>query len=141
MFVADIQTLCAKVGRGHDAILAITRGGLTPAHFLAEALDIRRIYAIGSIGYEDANKMGAPRIFNIPGIEAVSDVLIVDDIVDSGETMQTVVGTLRREYPAVSFRTAALFQKRDGVFQADFFVREATCWIDFFWSEDIQKGF
>ncbi len=48
-------------------------------------------------------------IFNIPNLENASKVLIVDDIIDSGETMREIFKLLRNKFPHVEFKLATLF--------------------------------
>ena len=40
-----------EVGRDHDVVLAITRGGLVPAGMLAYRLDLREILVAGAVFY------------------------------------------------------------------------------------------
>ena len=65
-------------------------------------------------------------------------VLIIDDIVDSGETMEEILKILKEKFPYVEFRLATLFYKKTAVLQPDYSVREATQWINFFWEEDLK---
>lgn len=120
-----------------DVILGISRGGLTLSHFMGEALNIRKVYALNSIHYEGTKKLDTFNIFNIPDLSEASKVLILDDIVDSGETMQEIFRILNEKFPKVEFKLATLFYKTTAVLQPDFSVKEAPSWIDFFWEADI----
>ncbi len=122
-----------------DVLLAIARGGLTLGHFMSEALNMRNLYSLNSIHYEGELKLDTFNIFNIPDISHAKKVLIVDDIVDSGETMQEILRILKEKFPNVEFKLATLFYKKTAVLQPDYTVREATQWIDFFWEADLKK--
>lgn len=121
-----------------DVLLAIARGGLTLAHLMSEAMNMRNLYTLNSIHYEGELKLDTFNIFNIPDISHAKKVLIIDDIVDSGETMEEILKILKEKFPYVEFRLATLFYKKTAVLQPDYSVREATQWINFFWEEDVK---
>lgn len=138
-FLADCRTLTARMtGYRPEAIVAVSRGGVTLGHLLSEYFDLRTLYTLNAIHYEDTQKLDTVKIFNVPDLHSAQEVLVVDEIVDSGESMRAIMRLLEARYPAVRFKTAALFQKGDAVFQADYWVREAGDWIDFFWEKDLQ---
>ena len=51
-----------------DVLLAIARGGLTLAHLMSEAMNMRNLYTLNSIHYEGELKLDTFNIFNIPDI-------------------------------------------------------------------------
>lgn len=120
-----------------DTLLAIARGGLTLGHFLASALDTRRLFTINSIHYEETKKLDTFDIFNIPDLSDAKKVVLIDDIVDSGETMREIVKLLSEKFPNTEFKIATIFYKPTAVIQADFKVKIADKWIDFFWEIDV----
>jgi xanthine phosphoribosyltransferase len=121
-----------------DVLLAIARGGLTLSHLMAQALDIRNLYTLNSIHYDGEKKLDTFHIFNIPDLSQASKVLIIDDIIDSGETMKEILIILKNKYPNIEFKIATLFYKTTAIIKPDFSVREANEWIDFFWEVDIK---
>ena len=134
-FVRDLKLLIAKIDWKFDAIVAISRGGLTIAHFLGEYYKIRNVFTINAIGYEDQEKLNEVKIFNIPDLQEFRNVLVVDEIVDSGETMQKVMQKLNGF--DVKLKSAVIFVKPDAIYQPDFFVKYTNEWIDFFWTRDL----
>ncbi len=138
-FIPDIDRFVTRMGSYRpDAIVAIARGGVTLGHFLAEKLNQRNLYTLNSIHYDDTIRLEDIRLHNIPDLSDAESVLVVDDIVDSGDTMQAVIATLQERYPDTTFKTGALFYKEDARFQPDFKVRRAEEWIRFFWNLDAQ---
>ncbi|APW66105.1 MULTISPECIES: phosphoribosyltransferase [Arcobacteraceae] len=121
-----------------DVLLAVARGGLTLAHLMAQAMDMRNLYSLNSVHYEGDLKLDTFNIFNIPDVSHAKRVLIIDDIVDSGETMEQILKILKEKFPNVEFKLATLFYKKTAVLQPDYTVREATQWIDFFWEVDVK---
>lgn len=137
-FKKDTQILTDKCRAYEpDVLLAVARGGLTLAHLMAQALDMRNLYSLNSIHYEGELKLDTFNIFNIPDVSHAKRVLIIDDIVDSGETMEEILKVLAEKFPGVEFKLATLFYKKTAVLQPDFAVREANEWIDFFWEVDV----
>ena len=121
-----------------EILLAVARGGLTLSHLMAQALNMRNLYTLNSIHYEGELKLDTFNIFNIPDLSHAKKVLIIDDIVDSGETMREILKVLKEKFPNVQFKLATLFYKKTAVIQPDFSVREANEWIDFFWEIDVK---
>ncbi len=138
-FRSDLQTLTQKIDQNFDAILGIGRGGLTMAHLLGEYYDMREVYSINTIGYDDTEKNDTVEVFNIPELKSAKKVLIVDDIVDSGDTLVEVLAVLNEKYPNVTFITASLFYKKTAKITPTWYVKEPKGWIDFFWTVDLRK--
>ena len=139
LFVKDTQVLVDKC-RDYEPeiLLAVARGGLTLSHLMAQAMDMRNLYTLNSIHYEGELKLDTFNIFNIPDVSHAKKVLIVDDIVDSGETMREILKVLSEKFPNVEFKLATLFYKKTAVLRPDYSVREANEWIDFFWEIDVK---
>ncbi len=139
-FVTDVKAL-VKMTAGYpaDAIIAIARGGLTLGHAYASATDNRHLLTINSILYEGQKRGENCDIFNIPDLSNTKRVLLLDDIIDSGQTMQEVVEAVKRCYPDIEIKIAALFYKQSARLQADFALHEAHDWIEFFWEKDFKK--
>lgn len=138
-FRKDLKVLTKKIDKPFDTIMGISRGGLSMAQMFGEYYDIRKVYAINSIGYEDTCKLDEVRIFNIPDLSESKAVLIVDDIVDSGDTMVKILDILKAKYPNVMLYTASIFYKKSAKIAPDWFVKEPLCWIEFFWTVDLKE--
>ena len=118
-----------------DAIVAIARGGLTLAHHLAEIFDIREVFAINAISYDKTQKKEKIDIFNIPNLHGYKNILIVDDISDSGDTFIEVLNLLKKKYPDLNFKTLSIFYKPTSKFKPDFYFKKTDEWIRFFWEK------
>lgn len=119
------------------AILAVARGGLTLSHLIASALNIRDLFVINSLFYDNDKQLSTPNIFNIPNLSSIKKVLIIDDIVDSGITINEILKILKEKYPKIEFKIATIFYKKTAIIKPDFFVRYTENWIDFFWEVDL----
>ncbi|MEA3314337.1 MAG: phosphoribosyltransferase family protein [Campylobacterota bacterium] len=134
----DCKNLLPKIETYNpDTIVAIARGGLTFGHLLSQGLDKRELYTINSIHYDDDKKLDDFKISNIPNLNNSKKVLIVDDIIDSGETMVEIINILNNIYPNCEYKIASLFYKKNALIQPDFTINEAINWIEFFWEVDI----
>jgi xanthine phosphoribosyltransferase len=129
-----------KQGPGTDgawkAVVAITRGGMAPAMIVARELDIRLVDTISVKSYHHQSQ-GAASVLNEPDPTMMGDgegVLIVDDLVDSGKTLELV----RSKYPKAHFAT--VYAKPKGRPQVDTFITEVSqdTWIFFPWDMAMQ---
>jgi xanthine phosphoribosyltransferase len=123
-------------GGGWRAVVAITRGGMAPAMIVARELDIRTVDTVAVRSYDHQSQAEA-RILKSPDAELMGDgtgILIVDDLVDSGRTLELV----RALYPAAHFAT--VYAKPKGRAMVDTFVTEVSqdTWIFFPWDMALQ---
>ncbi|MGB2200742.1 MAG: xanthine phosphoribosyltransferase [Pseudooceanicola atlanticus] len=129
-----------KHGPGKDgawkAVVAITRGGMAPAMIVARELDIRVVDTISVKSYNHQAQMDAT-VLKAPDEAMMGDgtgILIVDDLVDSGKTLELI----RRTYPKAHFAT--VYAKPQGRPQVDTFITEVSqdTWIFFPWDMAMQ---
>ena len=138
-FKNDTKTLaniCKK--ENFDTIIALARGGMSLAQALAEALDIRDVQTIQTQLYDGSSKRKEITVIDNTHVKDNAKVLIVDDIADSGETLKEVLKHLHNNYPNSFFKTATLFYKHTSCCTPDFWVKEATQWVEFFWEVDFS---
>jgi len=119
-----------------DLIVGISRGGLIPALLMSQAWDVPLDIIVTS-SYNKENqqtqlKIGKPSYLCFPDINKDSKILIVDDLVDSGKTMEAVVN-LYKEKGFKNIKTAVLIYKKSSKFDPDYFAAGADggVWIKF----------
>jgi len=137
-FIEDLKLLVLKIDVKFDTIIGVARGGLTISHFLGEYYNIRRVFSINSIGYIKDKKLDTVNIFNIPDLNRSRSVLVVDDIIDSGDTISKILKELKDRYPDLKVYTLSIFYKKSAKIRPDFYIKEAKAWIDFFWNIDLN---
>lgn len=129
-----------KRGPGEDGawrmILAITRGGMAPAMIVARELDIRQVGTISVQSYHHQTQ-GQTEILSEPDPALMGDgtgVLVIDDLVDSGRTLEVV----RAKYPKAHFAT--VYAKPKGEPMVDTFITGVSqdTWIFFPWDMALQ---
>ena len=118
------------------AVVAITRGGMAPAMIVSRELDIRIVDTISIKSYDHQTRSEA-KVLKAPDAELMGDgtgILIVDDLVDSGKTLEVV----RQMYPNAHFAT--VYAKPKGRPQVDTFITEVSqdTWIFFPWDMALQ---
>ncbi|GIT91957.1 xanthine phosphoribosyltransferase [Jannaschia pagri] len=121
---------------GWKAIVAITRGGMAPAMIIARELDIRLVDTISIKSYDNQTQ-GAAQVLSKPDEDMVGDgtgVLVIDDLVDSGKTLEVV----RKMYPKAHFAT--VYAKPKGEPMVDTFITGVSqdTWIFFPWDMALQ---
>ncbi|CAD7289080.1 phosphoribosyltransferase [Campylobacter suis] len=139
-FAVDVEKMARQI-RGEfapEALVAIARGGLTLGHSLAVALENRNLFALNSIHYDDTNKLDTIDVFNIPDLSKFKSILLIDDIIDSGESMVEIKRRLLLLYPNLQIKVATVFYKSKALMQPDYSVKEATEWVEFFWDIKIK---
>lgn len=134
-FAVDTKKMAKEIKDEFDpeVILAVARGGLTLGHSLAVALNNRNLFTLNSIHYEDTNKLDTIQIFNVPDLSAYKKILLVDDIIDSGESMVEIKRELLKRYPNLDIKIATVFYKEKALLLPEFKVKEAHDWVEFFW--------
>lgn len=136
-FREDTRKLIAQLKlEKYDSIVAISRGGLTLGHCIAEGLELRDLQTIRTELYDDTTKRDAIKLFGQCKFVDHKKVLVLDDIADSGETLAFVMRYLSESFPQITFEAATLFYKTTSVYQPKHWIKEATMWIDFFWEAD-----
>jgi len=118
------------------AVVAITRGGMAPAMIVARELDIRTVDTISIKSY-DHQAQSEATVLKTPDLQMMGDgtgVLIIDDLVDSGKTLEVV----RAMFPKAHFAT--VYAKPKGRPMVDTFITEVSqdTWIFFPWDMALQ---
>jgi hypoxanthine phosphoribosyltransferase len=93
-----VGELARKVRGEYDVMLAITRGALVPAGMLAYQLGIRNILVAAVAFYhESGGHADAPLFLQFPADPLLhgNRVLIVDEVWDTGTTIQAVIDRVK----------------------------------------------
>ena len=121
---------------GWRAVVAITRGGMAPAMIVARELDIRSVDTISVKSY-DHQTQSAPVVIKAPDATIIGDgegVLVVDDLVDTGRTLDVVRALMPKAH------VATVYAKPAGRDRVQTFVTEVSqdTWIFFPWDLALQ---
>ena len=119
-----------------EVVVAIARGGLLPAGAIAYGLGVKNCGAINVEFYT-----GVGTVLDVPeilppamdlGYLAGRRVLLVDDVADSGLTLQLAVKLLQAE--GADVRSVTIYTKPGRIASPDYSWRETSLWINFPWS-------
>ena len=120
-----------------DIILAIARGGLLIAGALGYALSVKNLYTMNVEYYTGVDeRLDVPMILPPipdPGFLANADVLIADDVADTGHTLAAVKDFCTGKVAAV--RAAVLYEKPRSVVSCEYKWKTTDLWIEFPWSD------
>ncbi|MFT4194512.1 phosphoribosyltransferase [Ottowia sp.] len=125
-----IEKLAIRVqqsGWQFDTILCLARGGMRPGDILSRIFNVPlAIMSTSSYRADDGKVQGHLDIahyITTPKGQIAGKVLLVDDLADTGVTLQAVVERLRNNYqPITELRTAVIWTKGCSTFQADYSV-------------------
>jgi hypoxanthine phosphoribosyltransferase len=115
-------------------LVGVSRGGLIPLRLISDHLAAQRISTIGVRFYEDIGKTAAaPEVFfPVQGDVAGRDVILVDDISDTGGSLIAGKEHLRVK-GARKIVVSAICVKPHTRLVPDIFVRETAAWVIFPW--------
>jgi hypoxanthine phosphoribosyltransferase len=123
-----IEKLAIRIhqsGWQFDTILCLARGGMRPGDILSRIFDKPlAIMSTSSYRAEAGTVQGnldIARYITTPKGEIAGRVLLVDDLADSGLTLNAVVSQLRNNYqPITELRTAVIWTKGVSTFKPDY---------------------
>jgi hypoxanthine phosphoribosyltransferase len=114
-----------------NIIVSIGKGGSIPGVILAEAFDCNNLN-LGLKSYKGQNRGSIHEYQSIKCFDGLRDlnILIVDDIADSGETFKYAISKFKGN-GCEMVRTASVFYKPCSKFKPDYFAEEVeeTAWI------------
>lgn len=140
----DIERYCTQIhqcvkqsNKLPDVIIAVGRGGMIPARILSDLLGVRTVYMYNIKLYTGVNQRAAK-----PTVEVFSPyltgkhILLVDDIMDTGATIEAVIKDIQAKRPT-TIRTVTLIAKRDAKVKPTFcgVTCEEKDWIIFPWEK------
>lgn len=145
--VTELGNDITASGYDPDYIVSIGRGGNMPATMLSHQLDTPYRSVLASY-YEDKETTDSVDIVDDMVDDVDGDILVVDDIYDTGSTLNRVVEYLEEKTGATEIRTATLHTKpgdppeeetgEEWIDRPDHFVEETERWVVYPWEQDYQ---
>jgi len=127
------EALAEKVrsrGERFDLVIGIARGGLPVAMVVSDRLGVR-IDFINVKSYEGIAQRRTPKIVSTLTEEMKGkNVLVVDDLVDQGDTMEVVRQYLNGQDPRL-LEVAVLFKKPWSKIEPEYYLEVVDKWIVF----------
>ncbi len=117
-----------------DVIVALARGGYVPGRLLCDFLDVENLLSIQSQHWTEAAKAEERAIIKFPYKVDLTGyrVLVVDDIVDTGDTLMLARDFIKETWSPEDLRTAALqWISPVAKFEPDYWYIEVKDWTWF----------
>jgi uncharacterized protein len=128
-----------------ETIVALTRGGWVPARLMADRLGVKRLAALRAQHWGvTATKSGRAELTEgLAGSVEGQNVLILDDITDTGESLELARAHVAEQAPK-RLETATFLHITHSKFVPDYYAeeiaRDAWVWVVFPWNywEDLR---
>lgn len=121
-----------------EYIIGITMGGLIPLYFLAKKLgDASKILTVSATSYDKETKKEL-KITYLPSVDLSGKrVLLIDEIIESGDTLNKISEIFKNQYKVGELKTAVLCVKTENCdHYPDFYVvEEKKEWMVFPWEQ------
>jgi len=147
----EIKTLshqvCLEIQQSNtvfDCIIGIAKGGNIPATLISYELEVPTFKTIQIKSYNDDNERKAT-VFSsgtlslIDELNKYNNVLLVDDLADSGKTLSEfheLYKFLSNKVKVPNIKTACLYYKTKSEFKPDYYassIEGADVWLNFPW--------
>jgi len=112
-----------------DIIIAIARGGYTPARILSDYLGIMDMTSFKVKHYQSTQKEPIARIEHPLAADVSGQkILLVDDVSDTGDTFEVAINHINECTDPAEVRTAVLHHKIVSKYKPDYYTREVKEW-------------
>jgi uncharacterized protein len=130
----DLALRIRNSGFKPDYIVGVSRGGWAPGRILSDLLENSHTVNIKIEFYLGIGKTAQIPEITQPLSEDIAQkyVLVVDDVADSGRSMQVAVEHMIRK-GASGVKTATVYYKPQSIFKPDFYADSTPDWIIFPW--------
>jgi len=136
--VRELARQIVEDGFEPDWLVAIARGGLLIGGALGYALPLKNIATINVEFYTDVDERRDAPIYLPPVLNLVdlaeSSVLVVDDVADTGITLDMVLNLLQPSVAEV--RSAVIYEKSRSIVKPHYVWKRTDLWINFPWSTE-----
>ena len=133
---AEVERLCKRLagmirdsGYKPDIVITIGRGGYVPARLLCDYLHLMNMTSIKIEHYYAGVRKQKQAVIRYPLKADIKNlqVLLVDDVNDTGDTLELAIRHLKEHEPA-EIRTAVMHNKIITHFTVDYFARNIIKW-------------
>lgn len=144
---SEIDIICRKlvkkIKEPFDVIVCILRGGAIPGVIIANELDIHQVLTIKALQKGQVTDAGKEKVaykakkgevlvplnkFNLKG----KRILVVDDVLDSGESLKIVLDLIKKRKPK-TLKVAVMQMKTYSKIKPDYYVEVKKNWLFYPW--------
>jgi hypoxanthine phosphoribosyltransferase len=131
-----------KSGFEPDVIVGVSRGGWLPARIMSDLLENPNLANVTTEFYNGVAETKRECVITQPVSVPIKDrkILVVDDVADTGESLQLVDSHLQKE-GASEVKIATIYYKPWSNIVPDYYGKETHCWVVFPWErkETVRK--
>jgi hypoxanthine phosphoribosyltransferase len=129
-----LASILLDAGENPDTIIAISRGGLVPARVVSDILGVDDLVVLRSRFWGIGGKvLKEPEVSVHEKLDlGGKQVLVVDEVVDTGATMSKIVRIIR-SLGVKSVKTAVLHYKSTSAYKPDYYVEKLEKWVWIFY--------
>lgn len=143
----QVKSMCSDIHKqtqadnfNPDLLVGICRGGLIPLSLLAgePMFNNRNVVAISTESYNDAGEQKKLKFrfpVHVEDYKNYKSILIIDDIADTGETLDAVSKLFKQTLTTATIKIAVLFYKTKSKIKPDYYAEETNEWIVFPWEQ------
>lgn len=135
-----VASMCDEIPKEEvDVLMGISVGGLVPTVFFSNHLQNKNVVSIAASSYNAHGAQGELKVWNLPSQELLAgkNVLLIDDIADSGKTIHKIRELLLDTYGVKSLRVATLYvNAKNCQYFPDYYAKFTDQWIQFPWETD-----
>jgi len=143
-FILDLANVIQNSGFVPDLIVGVSRGGWIPARIFSDLLGNTNLDSVATKFYVGINETKQePKITQeMYGSVEGKKILLVDDLVDSGKSLNLVISYLKNK-GASEVKTVTLYHKPGSIIIPNYFIKETVAWIVFPWDhkENVRNLF
>ena len=114
-----------------DTIVIIARGGLVLGGILSQRLNIQNVYTVQATSYREMIRT-VVKVKNFPEIKNCK-ILLVDDIVDTGNTLSVIKRRLERNSNQVVTAVIHKSIDKEHEVEPDIWIRDKDKWVVYPW--------
>lgn len=145
-WVKELSRKVRNSGFAPDVVIGLTRGGWIPARLICDDLGIKHLYSVKTEHWGiTATRDGKAKLTQPLAVDIKNkNVLVIDDITDTGQSMVLALDHMAQLQPA-NVRSATLLHITHSKIKPDYYVvevpKEEWTWFIFPWNfnEDIQS--
>jgi len=134
VYADALESRISDDGYDVDVIVGVLRGGVFLAELLSDLMNVREVYVVGCRSYTGLSASEV-KIYHDLQLSDLSgrSVLLVDDIADTGNTLETAVKNIIIPRRPGKLKTAAPLIKPWSRVKPDYYVDSTDAWVIFPW--------
>lgn len=138
--IVELEIQIKKSKKKYDLIIGINRGGLVPSVMMSHRLNVPHgVHTVHSYQGTEKKELKTDLYISMIGlIKAHHNILLVDDISDSGESLKAALKSIRKkDSDAVNMDIATLHYKPKAIVKPNYFGKEIEddVWVMYPWEK------